>query len=140
MTADISLDGRRLVTVQNDGRDVSADTRFAVEQDGHHLQARYAGGTVREGVLVGTIDGREWDVRYVQLTADGETATGHSVVEISLLADGRVRVEGEWESGPGSGETVLEEIRASSAVHGPTDRGSLRPRPGRRPIRCPVPA
>lgn len=113
MTEDVSLDGRTLVGVANDeAGEVDEETTFEFEQTGGRIRARYSGGSIVEGQLLGTIDGREWDVRYVQQTADGETATGHSVGEISVLADGRVRVEDEWEweSREGAGETVLEEI------------------------------
>lgn len=112
MVDEISLDGRTLVAVANDGGEVSAETRFRFEQTDDRIRASYVGGSVVEGFLVGTVEGREWDIRYVQLTEDGETATGHSVGTIDLLADGRVRVEDEWEweSRPGGGETVLEEV------------------------------
>ena len=62
---------------------------------------------------MGTFDGSEWDVRYVQRHDDGETATGHSVGAVTRLDDGRVRVEDEWEweSREGAGASVLEEVR-----------------------------
>ena len=110
----ISLDGRTLVGVENsDAGDVGGDTRFAFEQDGERIYAHYAGGDVADGHLVGTFDGRRWEIRYAQIDADGNTATGHSVGEVSLLDDGRVRVDDvwEWESKAGSGESVLEEVR-----------------------------
>jgi len=114
MTADISLDGRTLVGVENDDAgEVDGETRFQFEQDGERLYARYAGGDVADGHLVGTFDGRRWAIRYVQINTDGETATGHSVGVVEELDDGRVRVEDEWEweSRDGHGETVLEELR-----------------------------
>lgn len=114
MAEAISLDGRTLVGVANDDAgEVSAETTFAFEQDGDRISATYSGGPIVEGHLLGTLDDGTWDVRYVQLTEDGETATGHSVGEVSVLADGRVRVEDEWvwESRDGEGESVLEEVR-----------------------------
>lgn len=110
---DISLDGRTLRAVENDeAGEVGGDTRLHFEQDGSRIRARYAGGEVVEGHLLGTFDGRRWEIRYVQINEAGETATGHSVGEAELLEDGRVRVEDEWEweSQPGSGETVLVEV------------------------------
>ena len=110
---EVSLDGRTLRAVSNSGAgEVGDDTRLHFEQDGERLRATYAGGEVVEGHLLGTFDGRTWDVRYVQLNAAGETATGHSVGEVTELEDGRVRVEDEWEweSREGSGETVLVEV------------------------------
>jgi hypothetical protein len=110
----ISLHGRTLAGVANaEAGEVSTETRFTFEQDGDRITARYAGGTVEIGHLLGTFDGKTWDVRYVQRNENGETATGHSVGIVTQLPDGRVRVEDEWEweSKPGSGESVLEEIR-----------------------------
>lgn len=113
MDQPISLDGRTLVGVTNaDTGEVSPDTRFEFHQDGDQLTARYAGGPIVDGFLLGRFDGRQWDVRYVQLNTDGETATGHSVGDVTRLDDGRIRVEDrwEWESKPGHGSSVLEEI------------------------------
>lgn len=114
MDTELSLDGRTLAGVSNaDAGEVDPDTRFEFEQDGDRVSATYAGGEIVEGQLLGTIDGNTWDIRYVQLNEAGETATGHSVGNVTELEDGRVRVEDEWEweSKPGSGESVLEEIR-----------------------------
>ncbi|WP_436346034.1 hypothetical protein [Natronorubrum sp. FCH18a] len=113
MTAEISLDGRTLAGVANDeDGDVSAETIFHFEQNGDRIYASYAGGEIVDGHLVGTFDGEQWDIRYVQLTEDNETATGHSVGDVELLEDGRLRVEDEWEweSKAGSGESVHEEV------------------------------
>lgn len=111
MTEDVSLDGRTLVGVANDEvGEVGGDTTFEFEQTGDRIRAQYSGGSIVEGHLLGTIGGREWEIRYVQLHDDGETATGHSIGEISVLEDGRVRVEDEWEWESRDGESVLEEV------------------------------
>jgi len=95
-------------------REVGGDTRFHFEQDGERIYASYSGGDVVDGHLVGTFDGRHWEIRHAQINEAGETATGHSVGVVELLDDGRVSVEDEWEweSREGSGETVLEEVRS----------------------------
>ncbi|AHG00084.1 hypothetical protein HALLA_16030 [Halostagnicola larsenii XH-48] len=113
MADEISFDGRTLAGVANDeSGEVGADTYFQFEQTGNRLYATYSGGAVVDGHLVGTFDGERWDVRYAQINADGETATGHSVGDVELLEDGRIRVEDEWEweSKPGSGESIHEEV------------------------------
>ncbi|GAB7009580.1 hypothetical protein [Halorubrum trueperi] len=74
------------------------------------IYANYSGGDVVDGHLVGTFDGEQWDIRYTQINTDNETATGHSVGDVELLDDGRVRVEDEWESKPGTGESIHEEV------------------------------
>lgn len=114
MEPELSLDGRVLEGVSNaNAGEVDTDTRFEFTQDGDRISATYAGGDIVEGYLVGTMDGSTWDIRYVQLNESGETATGHSVGELSELEEGRIRVEDEWkwESKSGSGESVLEEVR-----------------------------
>lgn len=113
----ISLDGRTLVGVANDDEgEVGGDTRFHFEQDGERIHAHYSGGEIVDGHLVGTFDGTRWDIRYVQINEAGETATGHSIGVVTLLDDGRVRVEDdwEWESKQGTGESVLEEVEPRS--------------------------
>lgn len=109
----ISLDGRTLAGVANsESGEVSTETRFEFSQDGNRISATYGGGGIVDGYLLGTFDGTTWDIRYVQQNEDGDTATGHSVGTVSLLDDGRIRVEDdwEWESRPGSGSSVLEEV------------------------------
>ncbi|MFC6964587.1 hypothetical protein [Halocatena marina] len=94
MAEQISLDRRTLVGVANDeDGEVSGDTESRFEQAGNRLSARYSGGPIVEGHLVGTIDGAQWDIRYVQINEIGESAGGHSVGEASFLEDGRIRVE-----------------------------------------------
>jgi len=113
MADEVSLDGRTLVGVENaDQGEVSGDTEFQFEQNGSRIYAHYSGGEIVDGHLVGTLKGNQWDIRYAQINEDGETATGHSVGEITVLNDGRVRIEDkwEWESQEGTGESILEEV------------------------------
>lgn len=114
MPSNVSLDGRTLAGVTNSkAGEVNAETRFEFEQDGNQIRAQYSGGAIVDGYLVGTFDGSRWDVRYVQINDAGDTASGHSIGTVTLLEDGRVRVEDEWEweSKEGRGESVLEEVR-----------------------------
>lgn len=111
MTADIALDGRTLVGVANtEAGEVSGDTRFEFKQEGERIYAHYSGGDTVDGHHVGTFDSRTWDIRYTQINTRQETANRHSVGTVKLLDDGRVRVEDEWESQPGSGNSILEEV------------------------------
>lgn len=107
------LDGKTLVGVENEGGEVGGETEFRFGQDGERIWAKYSGGSVVDGYLVGTLTDGEWDIRYTQINTDHETATGHSIGTVETLADGRIRVEDtwEWESKPGEGRSVLEEKR-----------------------------
>lgn len=108
-----SLDGRLLRSVANDdGGEVDGETVFEFSQDGDLVHAEYAGGRVRLGFLVGTVDGERLEFRYAQLLTSGETQTGRSVDEIEVLEDGRVRLHERWswDSADGEGTSVLEEV------------------------------
>jgi hypothetical protein len=113
MTA--SLEGRsfRDVTPVHAG-DVEEGTVFEYHEDGDGtVWARYAGGEVRLGFLVGTRSGEEaLDFRYTHVTTGGETASGHCTSRVEVLADGRLKLHESWawESKPGSGTSVVEEV------------------------------
>lgn len=110
-----SLDGRRFASpAQVEGGDVGADTVFEYTQDGAVVWARYAGGAVRLGFLVGTRTGDTLDLRYSHVDRHGATANGHCRSAIVVLDDGRLRLDEtwEWESRPGSGTSTLEELTA----------------------------
>ncbi|GAA1003947.1 hypothetical protein STXM2123_2119 [Streptomyces sp. F-3] len=121
-----SLDGRVLAPVadQAPGR-VDTRTRFAYHEREGRIWAEYAGGDVVQGRPVGTREGNRLDFRYVQLRRDGTTASGHCVATVVDLPDGRVRLEEtwQWESQPGSGTSVVEELveepAQQSAPHAP---------------------
>jgi ADP-ribose pyrophosphatase YjhB (NUDIX family) len=109
-----SLDGRTFADVTDaHAGDVGTDTRFEYHEaaDGT-VSARYVGGTVRLGFLVGTRSGDRLDFRYSHVTTDGTTASGHCQSSIEVLDDGRLRLHEtwEWESRQGSGTSTVEEI------------------------------
>ncbi|MFE0206668.1 hypothetical protein [Streptomyces sp. NPDC058985] len=108
-----SLDGLVLapVTDQAPGQ-VGTRTRFTYHERDDAVWADYAGGDVVRGHLVGTRAGDRLDFRYVQLRTDGSTASGHCVSTVLELPDGRVRLEEswEWESRPGRGTSVVEQV------------------------------
>jgi hypothetical protein len=111
--ADTSVDGRvfRSTTTSERG-DVGGETYFHFDQSDDVVHARYEGGDVRLGHLVGRHFGDSLDFRYVHLTVTGKTATGRSVDRIERLDDGRLRLHEEWErdSKSRSGTSVLEEL------------------------------
>jgi hypothetical protein len=113
MRQDASLEGRRFrVAAMDEQGEASAETVFEYHQNGDLIWATYQGGAVRLGFLVGTRDGDTLDFRYSQLNEMGETANGHCSTTISLLPDGRLRLNESWswESKPGSGVSAVAEI------------------------------
>jgi hypothetical protein len=111
-----SLDGRRFVdaTVDHAG-DVGADTRFEYHEEGDVVWARYLGGVIRLGFLVGTRTGDDLEFRYSHVTQAGETASGHCTSTIRMLDDGRLQSQERWAwtSKPGSGTSTLVELDPS---------------------------
>jgi hypothetical protein len=111
----LNVDGRRFRDVTTlPGGDVGPGTRldYHEETDGT-VWARYAGGAVRLGFLVGQRRGEVLTFRYVHVTSAGETASGHCRSTIEVLADGRQRLHETWawDSQPGDGTSVVEEER-----------------------------
>ncbi|MEU3145192.1 MULTISPECIES: hypothetical protein [unclassified Streptomyces] len=110
-----SLDGLVLSPVADQAPgQVGTRTRFVYHEQGGLIWAEYAGGDVVRGHLVGTREGDRLDFRYVQLTQDGTTSGGHCRSTVVELPDGRLRLEEtwEWESQPGSGTSVVEQLTA----------------------------
>lgn len=109
-----SLDGRRFRAVAEvAGGDVGPQTEFRYsEREDGVIHARYAGGAVRLGFLVGTRAGDTLRFRYAQLLDDGATATGHCESRIEVLPGGRLRLHETWawDSRDGSGTSVVEEL------------------------------
>jgi hypothetical protein len=87
-------------------------TVFEYHEDDGMVWARYEGGVIRLGFLVGTRDGDRLEFRYSQLNTSGETASGRCSTTISVLPDGRLRLDEEWawETRPGAGASAVEEI------------------------------
>lgn len=108
-----SLDGRRFVSPEQvAGGDVGAETVFEYRQDDEVVWARYRGGAIALGFLVGVRSGGSLSFRYSHLTAGGETASGRCRSTIEELSDGRLRLHErwQWESRPGAGTSLLEEL------------------------------
>lgn len=114
-----SLDGRSFRDVSPaPAGDVGGETVFAYHEDVNGtVWARYGGGAVRLGFLVGTRDQDGLDFRYAHVTDDGDTATGHCTSRIEQLTDGRLRLHETWawDSREGSGTSVVEEVPAQSS-------------------------
>jgi hypothetical protein len=112
--SEVSLDGRRFgVAEMGDEGEASNETVFDYHQEGDLVWARYEGGAVRLGYLVGTRNGDRIDIRYSQLNDKGETSNGRCSSQIVVLSDGRIRLDEAWawESKPGVGTSAIEELR-----------------------------
>lgn len=111
---DLDLEGKVFAGVSNSPTgQVDSATRFRYHQDNAVIWADYDGGEIVRGFLVGTRDGERLHFRYAHLSVDGTTASGVCDSRIEVLSDNRLRIEENWawESRPGKGTSVIEEIR-----------------------------
>jgi hypothetical protein len=110
---DASLEGRMFRVAQmGEAGEAGAATVFEYHEQRDLVWARYHGGRVRLGFLVGTRSGDRLDFRYSQLNESGETSNGRCTTTISKLPDGRLRLDEawEWESRGGAGTSAAEEV------------------------------
>jgi hypothetical protein len=91
---------------------VDSDTRLHFTQKGSRVAARYDGGAVARGWLVGSLAGSELVFRYVQREVTGAIHSGHSIAPVERRPDGRLRMVEHftWSSRPGSGTNVFDEV------------------------------
>ena len=108
-----NLDGRTMFvsTTAADGV-VSAETRLHFAQRGRRVVARYAGGRVLRGWLVGRWDGDILRFRYAQREESSTIHGGQSVCVVEERADGRLRLieHFTWSTRSGSGANVFDEL------------------------------
>jgi hypothetical protein len=91
---------------------VSAETAFTFEQTANVVSARYRGGEVVDGYLIGHLSGERLHFRYVQADKNGALDAGVSDCDLERLADGRLRLveHFQWITREGRGTNVFEEI------------------------------
>ena len=110
----INLDGLTMfVSSTADNGVVDRDTRLHLLQRGHRVAARYAGGRVARGWLIGRWDGETLHFRYAQREDGSAIHAGHSACQVHQLPDGRLRLIEHfvWSTRQGSGVNIFDEFR-----------------------------
>jgi len=109
----LSLDGVRM-KVSNSGVHsvVNTSTVLTFEQQGNVVSARYRGGEIVDGYLIGHLEGWSLLFRYVQAELSGRLGAGVSEGAIDRLPDGRLRLveHYQWLTRPERGTNIFEEI------------------------------
>lgn len=109
----IDLDGRTMfVSATAATGIVGSNTRLHFSQRGSRVAARYSGGDVARGWLVGRWIGEQLTFRYLQHERDGAIHGGHSVCDVVRLENGRARIieNFTWKTRAGSGTNVFDEV------------------------------
>ena len=110
----INLDGAMMYVSSTDDRGVvDAKTRLHFTQKESRVFARYAGGLVKRGCLVGTISESELVFRYTQLEDSGQIHCGRSICEVQWSQETGLRVieHFTWSTRTGSGTNIFVEIQ-----------------------------
>jgi hypothetical protein len=111
--AGLDLDGRRMRAAVTDPQGVvSPETILVFEQAGDVVCARYRGGAIAAGRLVGRLDGlRTLRFCYAQTDRSGRLDAGISKGTLETMPDGRLRLveEFQWLTRPERGTNVFEE-------------------------------
>lgn len=116
MTVLLDLTGVRMRTsITADAGIVSTETELVFEQTGSIVSARYRGGSVVDGYLIGHLAGMTMHFRYVQADAAGRIDAGVSEGRFERLQDGRLRLTEDfrWTTRPAVGRNVFEETSGS---------------------------
>jgi hypothetical protein len=111
----ISLNGVQMYVSSTDQSGVvDADTTLHFTQKGSAVFARYSGGNVARGCLVGALVGSELTFRYAQRETSGDIHGGRSQCDVLRLPDGRVCIVEHftWSTRVGSGTNVFQETRS----------------------------
>lgn len=90
---------------------VDASTVFEFHQTGNRVHARYSGGKVERGCLVGRVHRDELRFRYFQIHTNGSKDGGLSVCELCRNDDNLLQIIEHFEWDAGKGTNVLREIR-----------------------------
>lgn len=90
---------------------IGADTIFHFVQRDDIVEAKYAGGRVESGYLIGRLRGRRLEFRYCQTHTDGVVTGGHSICEVQTNDRGKVEIveEFEWATG-GKGTNIIRQL------------------------------
>jgi hypothetical protein len=96
---------------------VDTATRLYFRQSGDRVIARYDGGNVARGLLIGRCGAGRLVFRYAQRERDGTIQGGRSECEVTEQA-GRKRIVEHftWSTRAGAGTNVFDEVADASAA------------------------
>lgn len=97
-----------------DNGETSSETIFYYKQQENLITARYSGGKIKYGHLIGLVDlSGNIDMRYHQVNLDDELMTGICYSTPELLPTGKLLLHESWQWTSGNlskGNSVVEEI------------------------------
>jgi hypothetical protein len=113
MISKVNLNGLSMyVSSTADQGVVDQSTRLLFYQREARVLARYQGGMIQRGVLIGRVLGGVLTFRYLQVEASGEIHGGRSICNIVRTPEGKIRIieNFQWTTRNGSGTNVFDEV------------------------------
>ena len=95
----INLDKKTFKALSNsDNGEVSDDTTFYYSQKDNIISVEYKGGDILKGNLIGKQleDGR-FEFVYHHINVDGKLKIGKCLSNATLLDDGKIKLQEEWQ-------------------------------------------
>jgi hypothetical protein len=93
---------------------VDSATIFHFEQEGNKVNARYSGGRIGQGYLVGQLNGKSLRFVYCQQRVTGELDHGESECILSVQESGKLKLEENFkmdtESSMEAGTNIFAEM------------------------------
>ena len=111
----MDYNNRKFRSIENsDNGETTEDTIFEYKQYRNILTAKYKGGKILKGQLIGLVDeDGNIDMRYHQVNTKGILMTGKCFSKPKITATGKIRLHEKWEWTSGdrsSGTSIIEEI------------------------------
>lgn len=109
-----TLDGVKMTVFEtSENGIVNEDTIFRFSQVDDVVTAKYSGGKIIQGFLVGKINGANLEFSYCQMQLDGVLDCGLSFCQLSIDKNGKflLKENFEWKTRPGEfGINIFQEI------------------------------
>jgi GNAT superfamily N-acetyltransferase len=110
-----NLHNKKFCVIENSGpgAEVNQDTVFTFSQTDELVMGAYNGGMVKEGTIIGFIEGDRFHFHYEQVNRDGQKNSGNANDVLECEDDGTIRIidSWKWETKEGSGQCVMQEER-----------------------------
>ncbi len=111
MKEKINLHNIKMNVVETAGNGVvNQDTIFMFNQKGNRVTARYSGGKVERGFLVGKLNKDQLQFNYAQEHNDGNIAGGESTCQLSINSNGKMQLIENFRWGQGIGRNVFQQL------------------------------
>jgi len=106
----INFNNKTFSLVQNStAGSAGAETKFNYKQEGNMVTADYYGGIIRYGKIIAILKENKLDMLYQCLTVSNELKAGKAMADISVLDDGKLKLQLNWEWLGDNGEKGISE-------------------------------